>query len=365
MSELVKGDIVGNDDSAQANDSIDVDLYANEDEELAKEIAETKEFDERDVVSQADSVANELRKVELGKRRAAAKLNGKVTVKDNKRKSGFSARVTESKEPTDKVLSTSHKLSSYAINLLNLIMTRQSTFNKNLGKDETSKISKSVVLQMITTSTNEYVDALFSDRFEKISEINRQGFLINATSGSVSIIQPKLKINMSDEEVSTVNTLILSSIQTKVKSYSEAFNLSESTIIEFMIYTYIVNSDDIYYTRIKTYCEQRINKFIIELDTFINDSCYDNIDDDNALKLIAHKMNLRHILHLTKTNNVFKDSISHSKTVNAYGLGRINMRIEFIPEDKIVVSEKKEPRFKGIMSKKLGRKCKKDDKNKD
>lgn len=254
----------------------------------------------------------------------------------------------------DRVLHTSFNMSPYAINLISMIKRSHTSKRKSLMISSRPK-----VLLDITSSSIDSFFEMMEDDYIKISNINQLASQINASSGKVSIIQPKLKIDMGkEEELEHVDSLILSSVLTKIKMMSEEFGVSVSCIAEFLIYMYVSGSENPIYNGSKKYCEERMSTFRILLDKFILDCSQTNIEDENALIRIAYKMAVSNINESTRTNTNFKD-ICH-KTMS------IDVGNEFNINTKLVLRKKNDKRSydeshsRGIFKQKTGRKSKKD-----
>lgn len=200
----------------------------------------------------------------------------------------------------DRVLRTSFYLSTYANNLVSMI-------KKSHKPNKMIILSKPKVLLEVTSSAIDDFINLVEDKYYNISEINQRACIINASSGKVSIEQPTLKIDMSiNEDNEHVDALILSSTTTKIKMLAEEFGVTSSCIVEYLIYMYVCESDNIIYTSSKKYCEERMGAFITQLDKFILESSH---IDENVLINIGYKMSVQGIVECTRTNNNFKDTI--------------------------------------------------------
>jgi len=265
------------------------------------------------------------------------------------RKKSPKATVEESSNRSfedDRVLHTSFKMSPYSINLINMIK------RTNTPKSESDKLIISsrpeVLLDVTSSSIDSFMD-MMEDNYIKISNINQLASEINASSGKVSIIQPKLKIDMSNEEENEhVDALILSSVITKIKMMAEEFGVSTSCITEFLIYMYICDSGNPIYNGSKKYCEERMNTFRTSLDNFILDCAQTNIEDENALIRIAYKMAVSNINESTRTNSNFKD-ICH-KTMSVDVGSEFNINTKLILRKKNGKRSYDESHSKGIFS---------------
>lgn len=203
-------------------------------------------------------------------------------------------------EEADRVLRTSFHLSKYAINLISMIKSSHCCSSSN-----TRISSRPKVMLDITSSTIDLFLDIMDDRFRSITKINQLACEINANSGKVSIIQPKLKINMElNDEYERVDSLILSSTTTKIRMLSEEFGVSNSCIVEYLVCFYVCNSDNIVFIKSKKHCESRMKAFIDQLDSFIAEST--NIDE-NVLVNIGYKLALKGVIESTRVNNNFKD----------------------------------------------------------
>ncbi len=254
----------------------------------------------------------------------------------------------------DKVLHTSFYLSPYAINLVSMIKT--SSFSKNTGQMKVLSRAK-VILDVLSSTIDFFYDDMM-ERYNKIVAINRLATEINASSGKVSLIQPKLKIDMGkEEENERVDSLIRSSAQTKVKMMSEEFGVSTSCIAEYNIYLYVCDSKNKIFNESKKYCAERMNLFKTQLDTFIHESTQPNIEDENAIKRLAFKMAALDIIESTKSNNNFKNIFSNSINTDLGSDYNINAKI--ILRKKNGKRSHDEKNSRGIERQKTGRKPRK------
>lgn len=220
----------------------------------------------------------------------------------------------------DRVLHTSFYLSPYAINLISIVKRNSKTKN-----DDLAVLSKPKVVLNITSSTMDKFYEMMKERYITISTINQVASEINASSGKVTIIQPKLKIEVNtDEELERVDALILSSVITKVKMLAEEFGTSGSWIVEYLIYMYISGSSLSCYDNFREYCNERMNTLLSILDKFISDSTVTNQDDSNALIRIAYKMLASNVIEATRNNNTFKDMYRNTLNVDVGSEYNIN-----------------------------------------
>lgn len=267
--------------------------------------------------------------------------------KDLKKKS-IKATVEDSNKSSedDRVLHTSFSMSPYSINLISMIKRTHSLKEENFRVSSRPK----VMLDVTSSSIDSFFE-LMKDNYIKISNINQLASEINASSGKVSIIQPKLKIDMdSEEEHEHVDSLILSSVLTKIKMMSEEFGVTASCIAEFLIYMYICDSDNPVYSGSKKYCEERMNIFMSSLNKFILDCTQTNIEDENALIRIAYKMAASNINESTRNNANFRD-ICH-KTISVDVGDEFNINTKLILRKKNGKRSYSESHSKGIFNKK-------------
>ena len=209
----------------------------------------------------------------------------------------------------DRVLHTSFNLSPYAINLIGMVKRGR---KKNTDLRISSK--NKVILDITSVAIFAFFD-IMKDRYILISDINQLAAEINASSGKVTIIQPKLKIDLGkEEENERIDALILSSVMTRIKMMSEEFGVSVSCIAEFLIYMYVCDSENPVFEKSKLYCEERMNSFTFQLDKFILESTQTNIEDENALIRIGFKMAASSMVESTRINNNFKDI--HNKIIS-------------------------------------------------
>ena len=253
----------------------------------------------------------------------------------------------------DRVLHTSFNMSPYAINLISMIKRSHISKKGNLIISSRPK-----ALLDITSSSIDFFFDMMEDNYNKISNINQLASEINASSGKVSIIQPKLKIDMGkEEELERVDSLILSSVLTKIKMMSEEFGVTTSCIAEFLIYMYVCNSENKIFIESKRYCTERMGLFKSQLESFINESTQPNTEDMNAVKRLAFKMAVLDIIESTRNNNNFKDIYSNSINTDLGSDYNINARI--ILRKKNEKRSYDESHSKGIFKQKTGRKSEK------
>lgn len=270
---------------------------------------------------------------------------------------GVTGTVTSSEQiEDDRVLHTSFKLSPYSINLISMIKKYNSISNSGLKILSRPK----VILDVTSSSIDRFLD-LMIERYNTISDINQLAREINASSGKVSILQPKLKLEMNNEEENEyADALILSSALTKIKMLSEEFCISPSCIVEYLIYMYVCGSESNSYDSSKRYCEERMNLFISQLDKFISDCTTINTEDENALIKIAYKMAAANIKESTRTNNNFKDRCH--KTIDVDVGSEYNINTKLILSKKSMKKNFDESHSKGIFRQKTGRKSEKESK---
>ncbi len=256
-------------------------------------------------------------------------------------------------EEQDRVLHTSFNLSPYAINLIGMVKRGGRKKNTELRISSKNK----VLLDITSTAIFAFFDVM-EEKYIKISDINQLAAEINASSGKVTIIQPKLKIDLGKEEESErIDALILSSVMTRIKMMSEEFGVSLSCIAEFLIYMYVCDSDNPVFEKSKVYCEERMGIFVSQLDKFILESTQTNTEDENALIRIGFKMAASNINESTRTNANFKDT--YHRTIS------IDVGSEFNINTKLILRKKNGKRSydkknsKGIFKQKTGRKSEK------
>lgn len=248
----------------------------------------------------------------------------------------------------DRVLHTSFKLSPYAINLMNMVKLNQKT-----KKGEAKIMSRPKVVLLFTSSTIDKFYNLMIIRYNTISSINKLALEINASSGKVSIMQPKLKIDMSKEdEDERIDALILSGVLTKIKMLSEEFGVSVSYIVEYLLYLYVYDNKDGYSEEIKKYCKERMDSFIELLDSFISSCTSLNTEDENALIRIAYKMTASDIKEKTFVDGVIKRPMQKTIDIEVYDGFNINAVV------KIRRKMGKSVNINGIFKKKSGRRLK-------
>lgn len=274
-------------------------------------------------------------------------------------KKGVVSKVTESRDynEDDRVLHTSFYLSPYAINLLGII--KRNSITK--GGDVQVLSKPKVILNVTSSSINSFYESMM-DRYNVISNINQLAAGINASSGKVTIIQPKLKIEIADgEEYERIDALVLSSVLTKLKMLSEEFGTSTSWIAEYLIYEYVNTSGDINFDKYKKYCKERMDAFLLQLDNFIKGCTSTNKEDENALIQIAYKLLASEIISQTMTNNVFEGIekyISGNISLDVWDDYNINLRTTVRP--KSGKRSYDESHSKGIFKQKTGRKQRKE-----
>lgn len=280
----------------------------------------------------------------------------KVVYEKDLKKRSPKVMVEESEEKQyedDRVLHTSFHISPYAINLISMI--KRSYITKQDGDLKVS--SRPKVLLDVTSSSIISFFELMKDNYLKISNINQLASEINASSGKVSIIQSKLKIDMgSEEEYERVDALIMSSVITRIKMMSEEFGVSSSCIAEFLIYMYVSDSNNKIFIESKKYCTERMKLFKDQLENFINESTQPNIEDENALKRLAFKMAALDIIESTRNNNNFKDSFSNTINTELGSDYNINAKIVLRKKDG---KRHGEHNSNGIFKQKTGRKSEK------
>lgn len=273
---------------------------------------------------------------------------------EKKKKGGVRATPEESssfEDENDKVLNTSFKLSPYAINLISMIKRNNSLIGNNL-----KILSRNKVLLDITSSVIDSFFEIMKSRYVSISVLNQLASEINASSGIVTLIQPKLIIDLGkNEEDEKVSALVMSSVVTKIKMLSEEFGVSDSCIVEYLIYMYVSNSDNPIFNNSKIYCEERMGVFIAQLDTFIVNSTHKNVEDENTIRRMGFKMLASQIIERTMTSNNFND-IRGSFNTN---LGSdYNINAKFIVNESNKKTHDK-THSKGVFKQKQGRKSKK------
>lgn len=313
-----------------------------------------------DEINKKEDILNNIKKKIIEKennlkdnRRKKRSDDCKVTHEKDLKKGSPKVTVKDSDSfEDDRVLHTSFSMSPYAINLISMI--KRSHISKNGSLIISSR--PKVLLDITSSSINSFFE-MMEDDYTKIANINQLASQINASSGKVSIIQPKLKIDMGkEEEHEHVDSLILSSVLTKIKMMSEEFGVSTSCIAEFLVYMYICDSENLIYSGSKKYCEERMRIFRTLLDKFILDCSQTNVEDENALIRIAYKMAVSNINESTRTNSNFKD-ICH-KTMS------IDVGDEFNINTKLILRKKDGKRHgshasNGIFKQKIGRKSEK------
>lgn len=182
----------------------------------------------------------------------------------------------------DRILSTSIKISPYGMAILDYLA-------------DIYEVSKAILMLRIVSSQSTAFASQFYETYQDALTSSRDLKLANVLDIDGVFEQPVCLRIFADKRKSKLTVMIPSSAKTLIETYSQGMYVDASSMVEFMVYSYISGIDEgnDSLIKIQANCQIKMDEFICAISENISQVYGHNKADENNQMVFALKM-LRH-----------------------------------------------------------------------